>query len=149
MRNHGATSIALEASRRSAATGVDGGHNFTVKFNIGTGDAVTTKVEIPSDAPGANDVRKADRQGVLAASSARPMTTDEGERENVDPDGNSSIPAGYTYLIQLIAHDIVQSVSSLARIDDGRIALDNNRSAPPTNDVNRRRSQNSATVMRR
>jgi hypothetical protein len=58
MKNHGAISIALEPGCKSAATGIDGGHNFTVKFNIGTGDAVTAKVEIPNDAPGASDVRK-------------------------------------------------------------------------------------------
>ena len=58
MRNHGAISIASEAIRKSAATGIDAGHNFIVMFSIDTGDAVTTNVEIPSDAPGTSDVRK-------------------------------------------------------------------------------------------
>ncbi|MGE0577629.1 MAG: hypothetical protein AB7F22_23450 [Reyranella sp.] len=42
---------------------------------------------------------------------------------------NPGIPSGYGYLMQLIAHDLVASSSSLGRIDSGRMALNNNRSA--------------------
>ena len=52
-----------------------------------------------------------------------------GREKNVDPRDNPNIPSGYTYLMQLVAHDIVQSTSSLARTDDGRIALNNIRTA--------------------
>ena len=45
-------------------------------------------------------------------------------------DDNPNIPSGYTYLLQLVAHDLVQSVSSLGVTDDGRIALNNSRAAP-------------------
>lgn len=48
---------------------------------------------------------------------------------NVVPGDNPNIPSGYVYLMQLVAHDIVQSAGSLASIDDGRIALNNMRSA--------------------
>jgi hypothetical protein len=42
---------------------------------------------------------------------------------------NPSIPSGYGYLMQLVAHDLVASASSLGRIDSGRMALNNHRSA--------------------
>lgn len=42
---------------------------------------------------------------------------------------NSGIPSGYSYLMQIIAHDFVASASSLARIDNGRMSLNNNRAA--------------------
>lgn len=45
-------------------------------------------------------------------------------------DENPNIPSGYTYLLQFVAHDLVQSVSSLAVADDGRIALNNGRTTP-------------------
>lgn len=44
-------------------------------------------------------------------------------------DENPCIPSGYGYLMQFIAHDLVASTSSLARIDNGRMALKNNRLA--------------------
>jgi hypothetical protein len=45
-------------------------------------------------------------------------------------DENFNMPAGYTYLLQFVAHDLVQSVSSLAVAGHGRIALNNGRTAP-------------------
>jgi len=48
--------------------------------------------------------------------------------EDHDPRDNPDIPAGYTYLMQLIAHDIVQSASSLAQTNERSIALLNMRS---------------------
>jgi len=54
---------------------------------------------------------------------------DKAGRTNVKPGDNPNLPSGYTYLLQLMAHDIVRSASSLARTDDGRIALNNDRSA--------------------
>jgi hypothetical protein len=54
---------------------------------------------------------------------------DKAGRKNVDPGDNPNIPSGYTYLLQLVAHDMVHSASSLARTDDSRVALNNDRSA--------------------
>lgn len=43
---------------------------------------------------------------------------------------NHGIPAGYTYLMQLIAHDLVESTISLARTDGNRIGFANARQVP-------------------
>jgi hypothetical protein len=42
---------------------------------------------------------------------------------------NPKIPAGYTYLMQLLSHDLVFSVTSLSLTGDGRSALTNGRSS--------------------
>lgn len=57
------------------------------------------------------------------------LPDDKAGRQVVAAGDNPNLPSGYVYLLQLVAHDIVQSASSLAQIDDAGMALENNRSA--------------------
>ena len=66
----------------------------------------------------------------LEGPKARSGKTSYDDADEARNDDNFNIPSGYTYLLQLVAHDLVQSVSSLGVTDDGRIALNNNRAAP-------------------
>jgi hypothetical protein len=46
------------------------------------------------------------------------------------PDDNPNLPSGYTYLLQLIAHDLVDSTISLARTNGARFGFVNARQLP-------------------
>jgi hypothetical protein len=46
------------------------------------------------------------------------------------PEENPNLPSGYTYLLQLIAHDMVDSTISLARTDGARFGFANARQLP-------------------
>lgn len=70
--------------------------------------------------------------GRLSAMLERPPTAAEAKffEDPTDPTdelNNTKVPAGYTYLLQLVAHDLVQSAASLSMVGDGRLALHNNR----------------------
>lgn len=66
----------------------------------------------------------------LESEKAKTGETSYDDPDEARNDDNPNIPSGYTYLLQLVAHDLVQSVSSLGVTDDGRIALNNSRSLP-------------------
>ena len=53
-----------------------------------------------------------------------------GADQSVDRSENPSIPAGYTYLLQLIAHDIVNSAVSLAEAGPDGFGFANSRAVP-------------------
>jgi hypothetical protein len=178
MKKHGGISIALAASRKSAASGSTTNHSFAdshnlnVHVNLGGGDAQTQTVNLPGNGAGKSDVRSLIGKGfcnffdkptndqvfrydgklidhtreiqeplrkalmklayTLEGDKARLGVTSYGDagKASQQNDENPNIPSGYTYLMQLVAHDLVQSVSSLAVTDDGRVALNNNRAAP-------------------
>ena len=70
--------------------------------------------------------------GRLSAVLERPPTAAqvkffEDPTDPTDELNNTKVPAGYTYLLQLVAHDLVQSAASLALVGDGRLAVHNNR----------------------
>jgi hypothetical protein len=177
MKKHGGISVALAASRKSAASGSTTNHNFAdshnlnVHVNLGVGDAQSETVNLPDNGAGKSDVRSLIGKGfcnffdkptndqvfcydgkpidhtrdiqeplrkalmklayTLEGDKARLGVTSYGDAEvGQQNDENPNIPSGYTYLMQLVAHDLVQSVSSLAVTDDGRVALNNNRATP-------------------
>jgi len=68
----------------------------------------------------------------LAAALERPPTAAqvkffENPTDVADELNNTAVPSGYTYLLQLVAHDLVQSAVSLALAGDDRLAVHNNR----------------------
>jgi len=68
----------------------------------------------------------------LAAALEKPPTAAqakffENPTDTADELNNAAVPSGYTYLLQLVAHDLVQSAVSLALVGDGCLAVHNNR----------------------
>ncbi|WP_428675112.1 hypothetical protein [Reyranella sp.] len=134
MNGHGLFSIAKSGSTPPGKSGVD----FETVFPHGTGDRLigsgfrnlirkpgpeeTFRFHgRPIDGQNQGELRTA--LAKLAYALERQVTGDDSASEN------PGVSSGYGYLMQFIAHDLVASVSSLGRINSGRIALNNNRSA--------------------
>jgi hypothetical protein len=131
MNEHGLFSVAKSASASSGKSDA----NFVTVFAhykgdqlIGSGFRNFLRKPGPEESFRFNG-QPIDKVDQLALRTALAKLSFALERDYGSVDENPCIPSGYGYLMQLIAHDLVASASSLARIDNGRIALKNNRLA--------------------
>lgn len=172
MEKHGGMSVALAASRKSAASGGVATHGLAANHGLA---AHVAHLNLPGGATDGDNADKSDVRNLvgkgfchlfgrpgdkevfrydenlikhtpevqgplrtalmklayaLESDNAKTGVTSYDDPAEAKNDENQCIPSGYTYLLQLVAHDLVQSVSPLGVTDDGRIALNNNRAAP-------------------
>lgn len=134
MSGHGSFSVAESASAVSGKSKC----NFDTVFPHHTGEQlVGSGFRNFLGKPGPDEVFRFNgqpvdmkNQGELRTAIAKLAHALERDVEDGGPSGeNPAIPSGYGYLMQLIAHDLVASASSLGRVNSGRMALNNNRSA--------------------
>jgi hypothetical protein len=131
MNEHGSFSVAKAASASSGKSGA----NFVTVFPhykggdqlIGSGFRNFLREPCPEESFRFNG-QPIDKVDQLALRSAL-VKLSYALEPNPSSIGENRIPSGYGYLMQFIAHDLVASATSLARIDSGRTVLKNNRSA--------------------
>ena len=134
MKEHGCFSVAKSASalppKKSGGSFLTVLHPFTGDQLIGSGFRNFLGKPSPEETFRFNGqpIDRANQQALRTALAKLSYALEHLLLAN-PPGINSAIPSGYSYLMQLIAHDLVASASSLARIDNGRMALNNNRSA--------------------